>query len=409
MNYLLTNYVNISVQKKVKNILFSQDKPSSMEEGRMWHQLNNEGSTFKLTKPLNNCNRPMHILKMILYVELIFFIAWCGWISISHHNGGERYNSVNRPSIENNMETAIKCRGEMCRMKRNVEEVELNRETCKRAFNGTIDKINLFVSEIIIGEATDSVVNASRTMFVNLIQNLFDRKIIPWLGYGNIDEKWQTLLHTLDDEMTEISGPTGDSRSPGLVAYSPLSQDSKNKLREILGPLPQLWRECRRAMGLPEIRIDREPIFTVAELKASRNNCTRGLNVTEEKSQILATMISPGEASDTLVATQRQTVGTLIASIVTDMRKAMPDKSQIANVTDDEWRSKSLKLKHDVLLNSTNSDNQQNTDVDPSTQQMAEYLRDIIVWKIIEYPYCDTLLTNLALSGNLDDEDSREK
>ena len=378
-----------------------------MEEGRMWYQLNNEGSTFKLTKSIDNYSRSLQILKMILYFELIFFIAWCGWISISHHNSGEQYKSVNQPSIKNNMESAIECKGETCRMKRNVEEPELNRETCAAALNVTVDKLNLFTSEIVVGEATDLAIDSRRKTFVSLIDNLFDHRIILWLGYGNIDEKWQTILHELDNEMAETSGPTKESRSQELAAYSPLSQENKNKLREIVGPLSRLFRECRRAMGIPDVYFNREPILTFADLKARRDNCTRGINALREKSQILATMISPGEASDTVVARQRYTVGTLIESIIRDMHQAITDKSLIANVTDDEWRSKTLKLKHDVLSNSTSPDNQQNTDVDPSMQQMAEYLRDIVVWTFVEHASCATLLSNSEEAAEANDSDDK--
>ena len=396
----------------MKNILSSSGMPSSMEEGCIRYQLNNNGSTFEAVERIDKCSHLFQIMKIILYVELIFVIGWSGSLLLSHYNNSESSNSMNRQLIESNVGTAVKSsssRGdsewlvtisemEIHRIKRNVEEPQLDREACKTNMNATRARVVSLAAEIVVEEVSDSVIDSRREILVSGILNIFSQHVISWLQKeNNTDTKWQLILDELNDQMAQPS-------NPAIATSSLLSQDNKKKLREIFETLPRLYRQCQEAMGMSYPSADSDREFS-AELEIMREKCTRGLNTTQEKTRILATMIVPGEVSNTLVSLQRRNVDVFVRSTALNMIQKIHDKSLIASITDDEWRSELLKIKSNILANSTDSDKELNTNEnDSSMQQMAEYLRDIVAWTIQEYPTCITLLRNRGENARSTDE-----
>ena len=280
----------------------------------------------------------------------------------------------------------------------NADVPKIDREECISKMNETEDKLSAFSIEAI-GETSD--VNK------DLIIESFLEKVlgvsIPRIIFKNetTEEEWGIIMHEIDEELARPPDRNPDGKL--LPAFSSLSQDSKTKLRGILETIALFYNgQCRTVIAeLASSGIETWNLTSSDLIK--RDNCVKGLNVTQEKFQVLAKIIVPGEASDPLVAAQRLKVETLVASIVTNMLLTTTDDSPITNVTDAEWRAKALKLKHDVLLAHSNQpNNQQNTDEnDAATQQMAENLRDIVVWKIAENPTCDKFLQVTNTSRDL--------
>ena len=286
----------------------------------------------------------------------------------------------------------------------NADVPKLDREECKSKMNETEDKLSALFIEVM-GETPDGNKDLIIDTFLERVLSVS----IPRIVFKNetTEEEWGIIMHKIDEELTRPADRNPDGEK--LPAFSSLSQDSKTKLRGILETIALLYNgQCRTVINEVASSGIETWNLTSSDL-IKRDDCVKGLNVTQQKSQVLATMIVPGEASDPLVAAQRLKVKTLVASIVTNMLLTTTDDLPITNVTDAEWRAKALKLKHDVLLaNSNQPDNQQSTDEnDAATQQIAENLRDIVVWKIAENPTCDKFLhvtnTSRDLVAELED------
>ena len=372
-----------------------------MEEGWKLYQVNNQ---VKPTESINKCHRLNQILKAILYLVTIFFIGLAGWVLFEPYNGHHPSNGGNRPLTEDSRAIAIECdftrtkpkcnvatgQAEMHRTKRSDEDAVLNSETCETNVNATRDGLIEFATKVVVGESSDSAIGWARQNFIQMNINIGLHMMVA----NATDEEWQSVMNRIDEEMLR---PTQPNYGEELAAFSPLSQDNKNKLRDIVETMVRLYGQCGSILNDTIISIDNQPIITFAQLLNTRENCAIGLNATKEKTRILATMIVPGNEPHSLDAIRRVNVNTYILSIVMNMALTIPN-IPIASISDDEWRSKTLKLKHDVLSTPTDSENEQNTDVDSSMQIMTEYLRDIVSYYIVEFPKCDTLLRNIGLS-----------